>query len=52
MVSFFRLSLIGYVTVILCFDSRVKKAFYADIPEPRLPGNWSKTQVQYLFNSI
>uniref|UniRef100_A0A3Q2PXM4 Leukemia inhibitory factor receptor-like n=1 Tax=Fundulus heteroclitus TaxID=8078 RepID=A0A3Q2PXM4_FUNHE len=37
------LTSMGIVT--LCFHcNRVKKAFYPDIPEPKLPGDWSRTQ--------
>lgn len=43
---------LGIVTLLLatvtyfCYKKRrwVKKAFYPDIPEPKLPGNWSRTQ--------
>lgn len=31
------------------FVPRVKKAFYPDIPEPKLTGDWSRTQVQSNF---
>lgn len=32
------------------FFIRVKTAFYPDIPEPKLPADWPRTQVQYKFN--
>ncbi|XP_054895273.1 LIF receptor subunit alpha a isoform X2 [Poeciliopsis prolifica] len=46
------LTALGIVTLLLttvscfCFKKRtwVKKAFYPDIPEPKLPGDWSRTQ--------
>uniref|UniRef100_A0A3B5LKC0 Fibronectin type-III domain-containing protein n=1 Tax=Xiphophorus couchianus TaxID=32473 RepID=A0A3B5LKC0_9TELE len=46
------LTSLGIVTLLLttvscfCYKKRrwVKKAFYPDIPEPKLPGDWSRTQ--------
>ncbi|KAM6931118.1 LIF receptor subunit alpha a [Xenentodon cancila] len=46
------LATLGIVTILLlivtfvCFKKRkwVKKAFYPDIPEPKLPTDWSRTQ--------
>ncbi|XP_041793611.1 LIF receptor subunit alpha a [Chelmon rostratus] len=34
------------IVTFICFKKRkwVKKAFYPDIPEPKLPGDWSRTQ--------
>ncbi|CAN9513060.1 unnamed protein product [Ophioblennius macclurei] len=34
------------VVTFICYKKRkwVKKAFYPDIPEPKLPGDWSRTQ--------
>ncbi|XP_026178468.1 LIF receptor subunit alpha a isoform X2 [Mastacembelus armatus] len=34
------------VVTLICYKKRnwVKKAFYPDIPEPKLPGDWSRTQ--------
>lgn len=42
---FFRLPMIIHFVSAFCFMSRVKRALYPDIPEPKLPGNWSRTQV-------
>ncbi|KAM4578778.1 LIF receptor subunit alpha a [Fundulus diaphanus] len=46
------LTSMGIITLLLatvalfCYKKRrwVKKAFYPDIPEPKLPGDWSRTQ--------
>ncbi|KAG8011787.1 Leukemia inhibitory factor receptor [Nibea albiflora] len=37
------------IVTFICYKKRewVKKAFYPDIPEPKLPGDWSRTPVQY-----
>ncbi|XP_010731489.2 LIF receptor subunit alpha a [Larimichthys crocea] len=34
------------IVTFICYKKRkwVKKAFYPDIPEPKLPGDWSRTQ--------
>ncbi|XP_073321783.1 LIF receptor subunit alpha a [Pagrus major] len=34
------------IVTFICYKKRkwVKKAFYPDIPEPKLPGNWSRTK--------
>ncbi|XP_044053855.1 LIF receptor subunit alpha a isoform X2 [Siniperca chuatsi] len=35
-----------FIVTFICYKKRkwVKKAFYPDIPEPKLPGDWSRTQ--------
>ncbi|XP_041854730.1 LIF receptor subunit alpha a [Melanotaenia boesemani] len=40
------ISIFLIIVTIICYKKRkwVKKAFYPDIPEPKLPGDWSRTQ--------
>ncbi|KAM4576252.1 LIF receptor subunit alpha a isoform 1-T2 [Odontesthes bonariensis] len=39
-------TLLLFIVTFVCYKKRkwVKKAFYPDIPEPKLPGDWSRTQ--------
>uniref|UniRef100_A0A668A6M6 LIF receptor subunit alpha a n=1 Tax=Myripristis murdjan TaxID=586833 RepID=A0A668A6M6_9TELE len=38
------ISLESYNNILFSIVARVKKAFYPDIPEPKLAGDWSRTQ--------
>lgn len=42
-----------FLDYFVLFNSRVKKAFYPEIPGPKVPGDWSSPQVKpFLKNRI